>query len=1180
MGKGKPKVEVTEYFMSQHFGICLGADALLQLIIKEKEAWAGEQFTLAPINISLPDLFGGLKKEGGVRGTVHYLPGNPDQLLPDPLAQKLGRANGADCPGYRGLASLFFYGSPGFYWGANTPYLPGVWAKVRRAPRGYGFDEGTIGGFNAEIVDGLEGGESTDQFGNHNDFGYIYQSVSPDRGRTALSAGLATNLRAVVIDNVRDAYNQREIIFADVLPGDETSVSQPWLDDAGNVYVSSDDGTKTWAIDPSDTVTQIGSTSDLPLNNGTTRIFTIIGLYDVSGTETLIYAPINPMQPTHQTIYTRTLPSGTPVAHDLGLATAFTRATVQDGDGNVWIPGLPYDGTAYPGALTSSVYFWCVAGPRNNDAEIVTGLPAINSVLLDSILTATYFDGRFFLNWNMQETGPDHKYTVVIDADDFTVIHSIDVYAVLGFTPATGVDVFPGTGAPMIDTANNHLLVNVDAYFFAPVSYARIDLDTYELETVTVDSWPPTADFANWSPTSPYAEANESVYPYAVMWSDALGGIIVTPEPNAPDDYPTDFGILYADPATQDCMIGADANPSCMIFECLTNTDWGMGSPVSGIAVASFAEAEATLLEEEFGLSMIWTRQASIQNFVQEILDHIQGVLFVDPATGLLTLKLIRADYDPETLPVLNPDNSDLANFGRKLWGDIVNEITVTWTNPENEQEETVTAQDDASMAIQGGPVADSRNYYGVRNAALAQRLAWRDLRSAGQPLASCEAEVDRSQWDLRPASVVKLTWPEYGLSEIVMRVTSIDYGKPGDPAIRLTLVEDVYGLDIGTYEDPPGSEWEDTSSQPDPMAPVEIFTLPLFAAAASAAAEFIDTPVYPEVVAGILATTSNADVFVYELWDEVALPNGTLEWQSLATLNVIGRGELVGALAQEASSSGVALENIIGNTSPAVGGFFMIGSAGETGNEIAMMEAVAVDSTYTITRGVLDTVPRAWPAGTPVWFIDTSTIYEDPEVRSGGETVSYKLRSRTSQGLLPLANAPLESYTLSDRPWLPNRPADVKAFGEAWSSEAEPIDATARPDPWVTVTWANRNRLLEDTQVLAWTDATVTPETGQTTTIEVRTVGDVLMTTHAGLSGTSFDVPDASFGSETFVRLRVYSERTDDDGDFVSLQFFEHWVQLAPGGFLLLSGDASDGDDHELLSGDESGRIILSGVY
>jgi hypothetical protein len=134
------------------------------------------------------------------------------------------------------------------------------------------------------------------------------------------------------------------------------------------------------------------------------------------------------------------------------------------------------------------------------------------------------------------------------------------------------------------------------------------------------------------------------------------------------------------------------------------------------------------------------------------------------------------------TLPTIDPSNATLTNFGRKLWGEIVNEISVTWTNPDNEQDETVTVHDLASITTQGGIVSDSRNYYGVRYARSRKRLAARDLRSAGAPLATCDAEVDRTMWFLRPASVVLLDWPEYGLVGLVMRVTSIDYGKPGDP--------------------------------------------------------------------------------------------------------------------------------------------------------------------------------------------------------------------------------------------------------------------------------------------------------------------------------------------------------------------------------------------------------------
>lgn len=591
-------------------------------------------------------------------------------------------------------------------------------------------------------------------------------------------------------------------------------------------------------------------------------------------------------------------------------------------------------------------------------------------------------------------------------------------------------------------------------------------------------------------------------------------------------------------------MIGTDANPASIIYECLTSKEWGMGSPTTAIDTTSFNEAAATLESESFGLSMLWTRQSSIQDFIQEVLDHIQGVIYCDPATGLLTLKLIRDDYDEGDLDTLDPDNADLSNFSRKLWGDIVNEIIVTWTNPENEQEETVIIQDDASIAIQGGVVSDSRNYYGVRSASLAKNLAVRDLRSAGQPLASCEAEVDRSQWQLRPASVVKLTWPEYGLTELVMRVQSVDYGRPGEPTIKLSLIEDVYGLDIGSYDEPPSTAWVDPSADPEAATAVEIFTLPYFFAINSSNAAFVSSPSYPEVAVGVLATSNNTDTFSIELWDELSGPSGVGSWQRLATNNVIGYGTLSAELAAAASSASVSFSNIVGRTGPVVGGFVIIGDEGEAGNEIAMIEAD--DGDYDLVRGCLDTVPRTWPAGTPVWFIDEGTAYEDSEIRVSGELVDYKLLPRTSKGLFPLADATLETYTVTDRPWLPNRPANVTAYGTAFSGSGNLIDARARPDPWITVTWAIRNRLDEDALILAWDDASGTAETGQTTTIQVVGLDGVVVTEHAGETGTSFNVPDASFGDWPIVEIRVLSERSDGDGDFVSLQYFSHWVQVA----------------------------------
>lgn len=892
MGKSKPKIEVTKYFLSEHFGICQAEpDVLLDVQIKEKSILPSAPTSQATLSINKPDLFGGLKKEGGAEGNLTYLPGSNSQLLPDVLAQKLGRSGGSDAPGYRGIASLFFYGSGGrgFYWTANSPFIPGIWAKVQRI---------------------LKRSDGSEQW---------YKAKAPIVAGGIDEAELISSTN-IDMDAVSDTF---------------TTVSGLWSGARAGLRFS---------CLPTDFI----------------RVKARIG-----GT------------------YVAWSPWGSPPAAGGNSGSSFRFSL----------------------ATSSSTREFYV-----DDAENIDGYEAARDLFL-----AEYPDGITF-------TGSSEYRMGFIDS---------------------------------------------------PIN-------------------------------------------------DNSGGLSLTVE------------ILRGDVL--------DMNPAHIIRECLTDRNFGMGTPTSALDDVSFTAAADTLFDEGFGLSMIWTRQASIESFVQEVLDHIQGVIYVDPSTGLLTLDLIRDDYDVETLPVIDPENGDLTNFSRKLWGDIVNEIIVTWTNPLNEQEETITVQDNASIAIQGGIVSDSRNYYGVRNAQLAQDLAYRDLRSAGQPLASCEAEVDRTQYALRPGSVIKLTWPEYGLDELVMRVQSVDYGKPGDPAIKLNLIEDVYGLDIGNYDTAPGSSWVDPSAAPTDMDPVEIITLPYFLAAN--AGIFASEPVYPEVLSGILATTDNSDAFEYELWDEVTLSNGDTEQQALSTNNVLGSATLTSALDPEASSALVSFENKIGNTVPTLAGLVIIGDGTEATDEIALIDADNGDDTYTLQRGVLDTVPREWPAGTRVWFIDESTVYEDPLVRSAAEVVDYKMLPRTSLGLLDLADATEQSATLTERPWLPNRPANVVVYGEAFSTEGNPIDATLAGST-ITATWANRNRLEEDSQVLAWADANVTPETGQTTTIEIRSTEGTLITEHTGLTGTSFDIPIASFGSEQIAEVRVFAERSDADGDFVSLQYFSHWLLL-----------------------------------
>ncbi len=571
-----------------------------------------------------------------------------------------------------------------------------------------------------------------------------------------------------------------------------------------------------------------------------------------------------------------------------------------------------------------------------------------------------------------------------------------------------------------------------------------------------------------------------------------------------------------------------DANPAGIIYECLTDREWGMGSPLSSIDAASFENAAKALYDEKFGLSLTWTRSTSIESFVSEIIDHIEAAVFINPGTGLLTLKLIRFDYDPEDLFVANNDNSVITNFARKHWGETINEIVVTWTNPLNEKEETVTAQDLANIAVQGAVVSAGRNYHGIRSARLAQFVAERDLRAASYPLASCDIEILRTDYRPLPGDVVKIVSPEDNVTSLLMRVGPVEYGRPGRGAVRATIVEDVFALGTSQFSIPPTTDHSGGAENPQPAAFEYVFTLPFYAISNMIGEDAAAAIPYPTVYAGVLAGQPGSDTAAFVLDGAVVDAVGTVSSQSLGTFIISSHATLLADITTEAVTVIPAFAGVTQGEGPSVGGFVIIGDSDlpESVVELAVVQSIDGDG-YHLRRGVLDTIPRAWDVGTEVWFV--SEKFTDTEARSVAEEVDYRIRPRTSRGTLRLGDAPLTELTMSDRSHLPTRPANVRFNGTLFSDE---IDATPAAD--VVVTWATRNRLTETAQVLSWTSSGVTPEAGQTTTIEVWSENQItLYTTISGIVGGTYSLPFSAFDGKPYGVVIVYSER---DG-FRSLQ-------------------------------------------
>lgn len=583
-----------------------------------------------------------------------------------------------------------------------------------------------------------------------------------------------------------------------------------------------------------------------------------------------------------------------------------------------------------------------------------------------------------------------------------------------------------------------------------------------------------------------------------------------------------------------------DANPAHIIYEAATD-------PVDGIVraedvdFAALNEAGERLYSEGMGMSLLWARGMACENFLNEIQAHINSVIYTDPETGLMTLKLVRDDYDPETLFEINADNAELLKFQRKMPGESTNEIVVTYTDPATEKEATVTVHDLPSASVVGS-VSDSRNYYGFRRPELAEEAGWRELLVANAPLASVDVLMNRDGWKLRPGQPVRVYFPDADNPDktinIIARVGEIDYGKPDAEDIPISLLEDVWSLARPPLSRPAESEWVNESEPPTPMAAQLAFTLPSYMVLSTSYQEQLLELEYPEVVAATLGHHPSPDAVNFELFDAEVQPTGELEVTSAGIKTFTERGALIQSIPPEASSHVLWTTLPLGR-GPRVGGFALVGSA-DAAQEFMLIRSFD-GFQYTVDRGVLDTVPRAWPSGTPVWFINPNTkIVDDRTVRSAGETVTYRMAPRTSLGQLPLDQATPVTATLTDRPYLPLRPANVKVNGV-------PIQGTVNVSTAndIEITWATRNRVLEDGQVVAWDAAPVAPEYKQRTVIVVSTSAGVPIRRYVHLwTENSFTIPKVWYARYTDVRIYVYAERDGLD----SLQALRFDVTGLPG--------------------------------
>lgn len=245
-------------------------------------------------------------------------------------------------------------------------------------------------------------------------------------------------------------------------------------------------------------------------------------------------------------------------------------------------------------------------------------------------------------------------------------------------------------------------------------------------------------------------------------------------------------------------------NPAHIVYEGITNRDWGRGLPASLINVASFRDAADQLHDEGFGAATKWDRTGTLGDFMQTIIDYMSATLYPDPQTGLLTLRLIRGDYDVNSIPTIDYNSGLIAiTDNASNSGDTAaNQVIVTYTSPVTGKKGQMRAQNLALITAQQGAIfSQSKTFDCIPNATIAGIVAERELKQYSSGLRRLTLKCDRSMWKMPPGGVLKLVnVPDNKIDGMVLRVGKVDHAGGIDGTVTLTCLQDVFAMDTTAY--------------------------------------------------------------------------------------------------------------------------------------------------------------------------------------------------------------------------------------------------------------------------------------------------------------------------------------------------------------------------------------------
>jgi len=476
---------------------------------------------------------------------------------------------------------------------------------------------------------------------------------------------------------------------------------------------------------------------------------------------------------------------------------------------------------------------------------------------------------------------------------------------------------------------------------------------------------------------------------------------------------------------------------------------------------------------------------------------HVDGILFENPANGKIATKLLRSDYNLDTIPhFTDSDIVSVSDLRKTAWDSTINRSRLTFKNRASGYDDAVAMSDDfALIQYQGRVRSADRSMSSVTSPVTASWIAARNLSYSNVPLMTLTLDVNRRGASILPGDVIKVTHTKgFVLNGLVMRIVKVELGSLDSGVVRLRCIQDRFSSHIGSYAAPGASQFTPPDTAARAITSFQLVTAPFMLGYTGGDPAAFESVARMLVLAKAPGPGSQSFDVPYSTTTTVSA-DAELIGDDLP-YSVIGT---VGSTYLAATAAGNRLDTtqslvVGGLTSAQMAQIENLSSIAEARSGLALMmigtelfvylqpifDLGAGTVRFTqLYRGVLDTAPDTHNAGAAVYFIEGSSAVT--EGVPAGSTAYVKLLDETATANFPIGSAAVASLAVSDRASRPLPQGNVTLNG---SRTPAPVSAATS----IPVAWARRSRL--NTSLVMYNEADNALEPGTNARVRWRVGG------------------------------------------------------------------------------------------